>query len=214
MTAEQQTQIAFAHYETTVNDLRIYIRYRYRYLFYSLLLAFVSLLHYFSPLDMQQAVQTVLYENLNLPKSTDFRLVQLGLLVALMLTVARYFQIVMSVDRQQAYVRQLENKINCLLPGDLVTFEGIFYETKKHAGSRLYKFLYRHVVAAAILATSILNTPAWIPGDLQIFQVLDAAAIATSFLTVLLVLSYWNYMHQWTVKLKKRFGRKVTDSPS
>ncbi len=213
MTAEQQTQVAFAHYETTVNDLRLYIRYRYRYLFYSLLLAFVSLLHYFFPQDMQQALKTVLYANLKLPESTDFRLIQFGLLVALMLTVARYLQIVMSVDRQQAYVRLLEDKINCLLPGDLVTFEGKFYEANKHAGSRLYKYLYRYVVATAISATSILNTCAWIPDTLHSIQVLDVAAIATSILTMLLVLSYWNYLHQWTVTLNERIGLKSTRSP-
>lgn len=212
MAGEQQTQVAFAHYETTVSDLRRYIRYRYRYLFYSLLLAFVSLLHYFFPQDMQEALKTVLDENLNLPESTDFRLIQFGLLVALMLTVARYFQIVMSVDRQQEYVRHLEDKINCLLPGDLVTFEGKFYDAKKHAGSRLYKFLYRHVVPAAIFVTSILNTRTWIPSDERVFQVLDATAIATSLLTVLLVLSYWNYVHQWTVRLEERTARKTTDS--
>ena len=196
----KRLEIAFAHYETTVKDLRQYIRYRNRYLFFSLLLSFVSLVQHVFPQDTQKALETFLYKNLSFPESTDFRLVQIGLLIGLMLTVARYLQIVMSVNRQQGYVRQLEDKINCLLTQDLVTFEGKFYDSEYRASSKVYELLYKFVVPAAILATSMLNAKPWIPSTLYNVQLLDIAAVVSCLLTMLLVLVYWYYLCSWCSK--------------
>lgn len=206
---DKRAEILFEHYETTVKDLGQNVKYRYRYLFFSLLVVFVRLVQFVAPENTELAIREFLSEYLKLSARIEYRIVELTLLFALTLLIVRYFQLVVFVGRQQKYANWLEDKLCEELRKELVIFEGKYYRRNYRTISSIHELLYKHAIPLIFLLTAAASL---LPdGKILLFVKFDPISlfsVTVSLTMIVFVLSYWCFLSKRCSNLEKRIRNR------
>ena len=141
-------EVLSAHYTDTFNQLKTVVAKRERLFLYILLLIFVLLLYMSSPTVMSEWLNSffstqVAGSNGAVMKSlVDVSVIGVVLLLGLLSISHTYFQAVLHVERQYAYVYQLEDQLSRYFNGEAFTREGRHYMNYKRKFSKWTKVIF------------------------------------------------------------------------
>ncbi len=150
MPVDENTRLAILsdHYNQTFALQKSDVRRRDRLLVYILILAFVSLLYILTPNTLGDWINSFLANqvrgqgNAAPPAVIDVSFIGAILWFGLLSLAHTYFQTVLHVERQYAYLYDLEKELSAYFEGKAFTREGEHYRQNRRRFSSLTKFIY------------------------------------------------------------------------
>ena len=180
-----KVEVLHAHYVDTFGHIRDALAQRDRLFTYILVATTVMLLQVVAPRDTDIALGRLISEKLELADTLSLNVLGTVLWFALLGLVMRYFQAVIFIERQYAYVHILEDLLAANYSGHAFTREGKSYCTNYPLFSKWAWALYTIVfplllvvVLAVKLVTEYRRTPGI--GWLFTFDALTFVAIGVS----------------------------------
>lgn len=193
---DKRLEILYQHYCAIVDRNKSDVRTRYRYLFYALVLLVFNLLQMLYDSDASALVNGLLGRLANVDESINFSSIDFIATIALMLLVIRYFQVVISVERQYPHIHSLEGKLSEQFDGDVFSFEGTGYLKNYPKLLDLNHQIFTLVVPATFLIVALWRIGIQIPLTLTPDNFARCAIIAFSFVIIVFVVLYWLFLHQ------------------
>ena len=194
--SDKRLEILYAHYCAIVERNKTDVRTRYRYLFYTLVVLVFNLLQMLYASDASVIVNGLLSRLFNTDENRNYLSIDFMATLVLMLLVVRYLQIAISIERQYPYIHSLEHQLSEQFVGDVFSFEGEGYLNnypKSLDGSHL---IYTVVVPAIIVIVALWRISIETPLPLTPDNVARFATILFSFVIIVFVLLYWQFLYQ------------------
>jgi len=190
MSNEKRLEILYAHYKSIVERNRNDVRNRYRYLFYILIVVMLVLTQMAFPKDAQNFVSEFLKHSFGVSSSTNFQIVETGLLFALMLLIVRYLQIVVTVERRYPHIHYLEKQLSELFGDKVFTFESMHYLKNYPKYLDASNLLYKWIIPSIFALVALLKTGIQFPIPLTTDGLIRGLNIAFTFAIVIFVVLY------------------------
>lgn len=179
------------HYNQTFGLQRDNVRRRDLLLLYILILIFVILLYILAPNALEDWINLFLANQINNQNhATTLVVIDVSFIGAILwfglLSLSHtYFQTVLHVERQYAYIYALENQLSTYIDGKAFTREGEHYRQNKSRFSSLTKFIFWILFPVLLFVFVILwlvclYTRSQAPVEYQIFDTAIAAILLAS----------------------------------
>ncbi len=120
-------EILAEHYKDTFFHIQEYLKLRDRLFLLILIVATLMLFQIYSPAESGETFSQFITKKLELKSSIDITFIGSIIWFALLSLVVRYFQTVVHIDRQYAYIHQLEELISTEYGSTAFTREGKSY---------------------------------------------------------------------------------------
>ena len=207
MSDEKRLEILYEHYKSVVEHNRNNVRYRYRYLFYILVVVMLVLLQTLFPKDTQKFISEFLKHSFGVSSSTNFQIVETGLLFALMLLIVRYLQIVITIERQYPHIHYLEKRLSELFGDKVFTFESSYYLGNYPKYLNVSNILYKWIIPFIFVLVALLRIGSQFPIELSSVSaiILPVSNIVFTFGIIIFVGLYW-----WFVWKSNHQGQNET----
>ena len=185
LSEEVKIEILHAHYVDTFGHIRNALGQRDRLFVYTVIAVTVMLLQVVAPQDTDAAIGRLISSELGLSGAFSLRIIGTVLWFALLGLVIRYFQTVIYIERQYAYIQSLEEQLAANYEDAAFTREGKSYLSDYPLFSKWTSALY--TIAFPVLLVLVLvvklatefrraTTPDW----LFAFDALTFGAIGVS----------------------------------
>lgn len=212
MSDERRLEILYDHYKSVVEHNRNNVRYRYRYLFYILVVMMLVLLQTLFPKDTQSFISEFLKHSFGVSSSTNFQIVETGLLLALMLLIVRYLQLAVNVERSYPYTRYLEALFNCL-GVEAINYEGKRYDEKYPTILNWLDVLYKVGIPLIFTLIALLKIVTQFPIDFVMFDPISVFDIIFAGVIILFVGLYWLFLYKFN-KQERDKTQQTNDTPA
>ena len=148
---DAKLQLLHDHYKDTFFHIQEYLKLRDRLFLLILIVATLMLFQVYSPAKSGEAVSQFITKKLELKSPIDITFIGSIIWFALLSLVVRYFQTVVHIERQYAYIHQLEELISTEYGSKVFTREGKSYLKDYPLFSSWAWILYTIVFPALLL---------------------------------------------------------------
>lgn len=136
----------YDHYKETVMYLKDDLSKRERITIVSLIVVTGYFLIEFKTLDSVVVANQWIEKNWNLSLNINYNILSIAILILILGSIMRYFQICVNIEKQYAYIHQVEAKLNELTQNTMITRESYSYLNDYPLLSalihRLYNFFF------------------------------------------------------------------------
>lgn len=158
MEDSQKLDILYKHYNDTFTYLREYVKYRDSLFFYLFIFAMIVLLQFSFPENISQLITALINKNLGSNISFNPSFLQNALLFLFLGILHRYYQMVITVERQYCYIHSLEERLNIKAQEEnFISREGFEYLKNYPFFSRITHFLYIWVFPISLLVFLLIK---------------------------------------------------------
>lgn len=147
----------YDHYKDTVSYLKKDLNKRDKltlYLFGSLILYFLVEIN---PLDSLTIANTFVKSKIGGSIDINYSLLSTGVLLFLLWSVIRYFQLCLYIEKQYNYIHELESKINLASGQDIITREGYSYLSEYPLLTALIHRIYNFFLPIGISISMVVK---------------------------------------------------------
>ncbi len=210
MTDDKKLDILYAHYRDIVLTRNNNIRFRYRYLFYILIVTLLFLLQTKFPTDIEKLVSTFLEHILRSESITiSFKIVEFGFSFALMLLIVRYLQISINIERSYHSTNRLEDQLNRLFGDKIFIYEGESYLENYPKFLDALDTLYKQIIPLIFVLVALMKIADLIPTCLNTENLLPKLNAVFSVVIIYFVVLYWWFLYQFA---KQNISQQANDS--
>jgi len=124
---EKELEIYYDHYKDSFSYLRLYLKQRDKYFFYSVLILFLLFLNSILPNDFEILSKSIIEKKIGLNEFSNFRLIDSILLFSVLSIAIKYFQINLLIERQYKYIHHIEKRLSHKLDDFNIFREGKAY---------------------------------------------------------------------------------------
>lgn len=193
---DKRLEILYQHYCAMGDRNKSEVRTRYRYLLLSLALLVFNILQMLYASDADALVSGLLGRLANVDGNRTFASVDFLATVTLMLLVVRYFQIVLSVERQYPHIHYLEKQLSEQFNGEVFSFEGKGYLSNYPGLLNVSHFIFTRIVPASFVVVACWRIGIQFPLTSAPQSFAQLTIIVCSALIVLFVMLYWWFLYQ------------------
>jgi hypothetical protein len=124
---EKELEIYYDHYKDSFSYMRLYLKQRDKYFFYSVIVLSLLFLNSILPNDFEILSKSIIEKNIGLNEFNNFKLIDSILLFSILSIVIKYFQINLLIERQYKYIHHIEKRISFKLEDFNIFREGKAY---------------------------------------------------------------------------------------
>ena len=154
LSEEAKIEVLHAHYLDTFKNIRNALSQRDRLFAYTVIAVTVMLLQIVAPKDTDAAIGKLVSSMLDLSGTFSLSVIGTVLWFAILGLVIRYFQTVIYIERQYAYIHSLEELLSAYYEGGAFTREGKSYLHNSPLFSKWTNAVYR--IAFPLLLVLVL----------------------------------------------------------
>lgn len=179
---ELASNTLYDHYKDTVSYLKKDLTKRDKltlYLFGSLILYFLVEI---KPSDSVTISKAFVKSKIGTSLDINYNVLSTAVLLFLLWSVIRYFQLCLNIEKQYSYIHSLENKINLSFGEDLITREGYSYLNEYPLLSAFIHRIYNFFLPIGISFSMVVKI---VIVPFQDFSFLYLVNIFTQFLIIL-----------------------------
>jgi hypothetical protein len=154
---EKRADILYAHYKDSFENIQNHIKKRERFLFFLLILSVIMIFQIACPAEAPDQLACILLKKLDLNKPISVAFIDTVIWFIMLSLIIRYCQTVSYIERQYAYIQEIEKKINTILGNEYITREGKAYLTKYPIFSTWVHYLYTVVFPILLIILLILR---------------------------------------------------------
>jgi len=185
-------EILAEHYKDTFFHIQEYLKLRDRLFLLILIVATLMLFQIYSPAESGETFSQLIIKKLELKSSIDITFIGSIIWFALLSLVVRYFQTVVHIERQYAYIHQLEKIISTEYGSKVFTREGKSYLKDYPLFSSWAWILYTIVFPALLLLLVVCK----INSDIHQATCVSFLVAVNTAIALLIVLSTVFYLLQ------------------
>ena len=155
--SDNKLQILAEHYKNTFDVLQNSLRQRNRLFLYVLCILILMLFQLYTPQDASTLISQFISGKLNTSTQMNMLFVQSIVWFCLLATTVKYFQSVVSVERQYNYIHQLEEQLSEEYEKEAFTREGLSYSENYPTFLTWTSYLYTIFFPIILLVISVLK---------------------------------------------------------
>ncbi|GEM_PF-677365 len=199
----------YDHYKESVMYLKNDLVKRDKVTLLSLILLVIYFLIEFKTIDSVFLANKWVEKNLNLSLNINYNLLTTAILLLLLWSTMKYFQLCLNIEKQYNYIHEVEAELNKLADKDIITREGYSYLNDYPLLSALIHRLYNFFIPILLIFSmifkvfKILYNFNGISSFLNIFIV--SLIILCTFLYMLFTYRDINYVSKINYYIKKLF---------
>lgn len=183
----------YDHYKETVAYLKKDLEKRDKITLYILVLFSIYFIVEFKPSDSVMVANTFIKNKAGFLLNLNYDILSTLVLVLILGTIIKYFQMCLNIEKQYDYIHNLEDKLNALSDEKLITREGYSYLKEYPLLSALIHRIYTFFLPLLIIVAMIIKTYMIIKTGLSILTVIN---ITIGFLIILCTILYWLFIYR------------------
>lgn len=197
---ELKVHTIYDHYKDTIDYLKKDITKRDK----MTLNVFLSFIFYFlieiKPLHSVNIANTWIKDKVGISLGINYNFLSTTILLFLLWSIIRYFQMCLNIESQYDYIHKLEKKINILVEKDFITREGHSYLAEYPLLKALIHRMYIFFLPVGIGLSFIIKIIFIPPYDLSLLSLVN---IFIQLMIVLLVFLYLLFTHRSVALVQK-----------